>query len=200
MIYVDLDHSKISTELFRQFPLLKQTLSLIKVAHNGQTYNNLPYWHHPVRVMLRLGWYSVDADDIYSALLHDTVEDTAVTIGDLRNFGYSEATINTVSALTRNPDEETYKEYVHGLISIGNVKILRLKLADLYENSNNVRFLPPEKRKVLVRYGKSINDIRLAMEKHYSSSYGISLLENTISGELDRTEVEKWIGEQPTFV
>jgi (p)ppGpp synthase/HD superfamily hydrolase len=71
MIYVELDHSKIAPETFKRFTLLKQTLSLIKIAHNGQTYNNLPYWHHPVRVMLRLDWYEVVGDDIYAALLHD---------------------------------------------------------------------------------------------------------------------------------
>lgn len=197
MIYVELDHSKISTELFKTFPLLKQTLSLIKIAHNGQTYNNLPYWHHPVRVMLRLNWYEATADDIYAALLHDAIEDTPVTEGDLKNFGYSKACIEQIKTVSRNKDEETYKMFIERVIGTGDLKTMRLKLADLYENSNNVRFLPPEKCTIMVRYGKSIRDIHEAMLK---SDYGIRLGGSTISGELDRTEVEKWIGEQPAFL
>jgi len=197
MIYAELNYNQVPEELFKQHPLLRQTLALIKIGHAGQTYNLLPYFHHPIRVMLRLNWHEVSSDILYAALLHDTLEDTEISEGDLESFGYSVRTIQMVKALTRNPDEETYKEYVAKLIETASVDTLRIKLADLYENSNNVRFLPPAKRKVMVRYGKSIDEILAAMRK---TSYGISLTEKTISGELDKAELERWIGEQPTFL
>lgn len=197
MLYAEQTFESIPSELFRVYPKLKQTLSLIKIGHDGQTYNLLPYWHHPVRVMLRLNWKEVEESDIYAALLHDTLEDTCITEGDLRNFGYGENTIRIVKLLTRNPDEQTYKEYVQSLIATKSLSAMRLKLCDLYENSNNVRFLPPEKRGVMVRYGKSIADILEAMT---GSAFGIRSTENLISGELDKAEVEKWIGEQPAFL
>lgn len=196
MIYVELDHSKIPKELFKQYPLLRAMLSLIKVAHNGQTYNNLPYWHHPVRVMLRLNWTHVIPSDIYAALGHDLLEDTPVTAGDLKNFGFDDRTIHLIQGVTRNKDEDTYKLFIQKIVETKDEGLMRLKLADLYENSNNVRFLPPEKRNIMVRYGKSITDILNALTAMQSGD----IADMTLSGELNRSDVEKWIGEQPSFV
>lgn len=185
-------------ELFKQYPLLPRTLSLIRVAHNGQLYNELPYWHHPVRVMLRLGWYKVDEEILCAALLHDTLEDTVLSEEDLKNFGYPDRTLNIVKILTRDP-ELSYKEYIQSVMGTRNISAIRIKLADLYENSNNVRFLPPEKRGRMVRYGKSIRDIIFNDTVLKDTAYSVPL-SKVISGELERAEVEKWIGESPRFV
>jgi hypothetical protein len=125
------------------------------------------------------------------------LEDTPTTEGDLKNFGYSPYCIEMIKAVTRNKDEETYKMFIERIIASDDYRVMRLKLADLYENSNNVRFLPPEKRTIMVRYGLSIRDLH---DKMRLSDVGIRLGGNTISGELDRTQVERWIGEQPAFV
>lgn len=188
----------IPQELFKQYPLLPRTLSLIKVAHNQQLYNNLPYWHHPIRVMLRLAWYEVDENILCAALLHDTLEDTVLDEIDLVNFGYSMRTIDIVKILTRDP-ELSYKEYIKSILDSGNISALKIKLADLYENSNNVRFLPPEKRGRMVRYGKSILDIIGNPKICHIQTMAVTI-SKVISGELERTEVEKWIGEYPQFV
>lgn len=188
----------IPQELLQQYPLLPRTLSLIRLGHNGQLYNELPYWHHPVRVMLRLGWFQVDEDILCAALLHDTLEDTIMTEGDLKNFGYSDRTLNIVKLLTRDL-EVSYKEYIRSIIDSKNISALRIKLADLFENSNNVRFLPPEKRGRMIRYGKSIQDIRHS-DLVGTDQKALISISKVISGELERTEVEKWIGEYPRFV
>lgn len=190
--------TSIPIEICKQFPLIPRTLSLIRVAHSGQLYNNLPYWHHPVRVMLRLGWFEVDEDVLCAALLHDTLEDTILIEQDLVNFGYSARTLNIVKILTRDP-ELSYKDYITSILSTKNISAIRIKLADLYENSNNVRFLPPEKRGRMVRYGKSIQDILHSELVGTNQKVWISI-SKVISGELERTEVEKWIGECPQFV
>jgi (p)ppGpp synthase/HD superfamily hydrolase len=190
----------IPTELFKQFPKLPMTLSLIKVAHASQLYNSLPYWHHPVRVMLRLNWLSVDEDILCAALLHDTLEDTLLTEDDLKNFGYSDRTLTMVKILTKDEDSDmTYKEYIASILESKNISALRIKLADLLENSNNVRFLPPEKRGRMVRYGKSIRDI-IYSDLVLKDQKVMTLISGVIPGELERNEVEKWIGERPQFV
>jgi (p)ppGpp synthase/HD superfamily hydrolase len=187
-------------QIAKGYPQIKQTLSLIKIAHNGQLYNNQPYWHHPVRVMLRLNWTEVTPDDISAALLHDTYEDTAITEEDLGHFGYSNRVRYMVKTLTRDSENETYKMYIERIVDTDDLSIMRIKLADLYENSNNVRFLPPEKRGVMVRYGKSIRDVTAGMKSNINASLGIRMLEQTNSGELNGAEIGYWIGEQPKFL
>lgn len=184
-------------EATKRFPLIPRGLTLIRLAHKGQLYNGLPYWHHPIRVMLRFNWLLIEAADIYAAFFHDLFEDTDVRPDDLRNLGYSEQTIEIVRNVTRNKEEETYKEFITRIVATKSAKTLRLKLADLYENSNNLRFLPEEKKTLMIRYGKSIQDIEDAFK-------GITNDRNmyypVISGELNRDEVKQWIGEQPLFL
>jgi (p)ppGpp synthase/HD superfamily hydrolase len=196
-IYYD-SRIELPNEVAKMYPLANRAMSLIRIGHNGQQYNSLPYWHHPVRVMLRLGWDNVNPDLFYAALFHDLIEDTCITEDDLRAFGYSERCIDIVKAVTRNKDEDTYKEFIAKILVSKDIEIIRLKLADLYENSNNVRFLPPEKRGVMVRYGKSINELSEAYKDHYWLKCELTPV--IISGELDKNEVEKWIGQVPTFL
>ena len=194
-IYAEVKHD-VGQEVWAAFPLLKQTLALIRIAHDGQTYNSLPYWHHPVRVMLRFGWANVLASDIYAALLHDVLEDTSITVSDLRTFGYDNDCINLVETVTRDKDEDSYKDFIGKVMATGNPRAWRLKLADLNENLNNVRFLPPEKKTIAIRYGKSIRDLESCFTGRYSDHDKFPV----ISGELNHSEVKRWIGEQPQFV
>jgi (p)ppGpp synthase/HD superfamily hydrolase len=185
-------------DLFKDpgFDLLEQTLRLTRIAHASQLYNHQPYWHHPVRVALRMVWPHVDTDDLYVALGHDWLEDTNITVHDLRYFGYSDWAIWAMQCLTRD-EEVSYKDYIRGIIETGDLSLMRIKLCDLFENSNNVRFLPTEKRKVLVRYGKSIKEILEALNQTH---LGRELVKYTISGELDGQTLESWIGQPPTFL
>jgi guanosine-3',5'-bis(diphosphate) 3'-pyrophosphohydrolase len=197
-IYYDAKR-EIPTEVKKMFPMIDQTMSIIRIGHNGQQYNSLPYWHHPVRVMLRFNWENVTPDVIYGSLFHDLLEDTCITEDDLRAFGYSQNCIDIVLAVTRNKDEETYKDFIGRVRATGNPDIIRLKLADLYENLNNVRFLPPEKKGVAVRYGKSINELHEAYTEYWRARQS-SPSPIILSGELDKDEVQKWIGQTPTFL
>lgn len=189
-------YKRIPKILFEEHSKLEEALTLIRIAHHGQFYNNAPYFHHPIRVLLRMNWYAVDSEDIYAALFHDLIEDTGVTLKDLEFYGYNDRVIELVSLLTRDEDQN-YKEYIQGLIEKDDLWLARIKLADMYENSNNVRFLPPEKRKILIRYGKSIKEVQDYLRK---SHVGRTMLESTISNELNKETLEAWIGQEPTFL
>ena len=59
-------------------------------AHGSQTrkYNNKPYITHPIAVMKRLKQFTNDSNVLAAALLHDVVEDTSITIDEIRaEFG-----------------------------------------------------------------------------------------------------------------
>jgi (p)ppGpp synthase/HD superfamily hydrolase len=86
-----------------------------------------PYILHCLRVML------AQADDItrQAAVLHDVVEDTDVTLAELRQRGYAHEVVEAVDALTHR-DDETYHEYV---LRLSECAVARpVKLADLQDN------------------------------------------------------------------
>ena len=55
------------------------------VAHQTQTrkYSGRPYIEHPLAVARMVARFDHDEDMVIAALLHDTVEDTSVTIGEI---------------------------------------------------------------------------------------------------------------------
>ena len=59
-----------------------------------------PYIQHPLEVALLLADMRIDADSIVAALLHDVVEDTDFTLGELREQ-FGEAVANIVDGVTK---------------------------------------------------------------------------------------------------
>jgi len=111
-------------------PTLEQAIALAVEKHRGKRdKGGQPYILHPLRVML-----AVDTEEERRvAVLHDVVEDTDVTLEDLRALGYPEREVLAIDALTLRKDrDETYQEFIErvGLNSIAR----RVKLADLADN------------------------------------------------------------------
>lgn len=181
------------------FALFEQTMHLTRLGHRRQLYNERPYWHHPARVMLRLWHPEIGTSEAYGVWFHDLVEDnnSIFKAENLSAFGYQPATIKTVNLVTRD-ESLTYAEYINNICTSDNIPALRIKAADLYENTNNIRFLPGEKRGRIERYGKAIPQVLAALIAAYSKIGMIAA--PIISGELDATEVEHWIGELPSFL
>jgi (p)ppGpp synthase/HD superfamily hydrolase len=118
-------------------PTLEDAVALAASAHKGQLdRGGQPYLLHPLRVMLRLH----EEVDRIVAVLHDVVEDTSITLDDLRAAGYSEEICTAVDAVTKRPGEP-YEDYVNraALHPIGR----RVKLADLDDNMHRRLPHPP---------------------------------------------------------
>ena len=78
--------------------MLDKALILAAKAHTGQVdKGGAPYILHPIRVMLAC---EGEKEKIV-ALLHDTLEDTALTAADLRRAGFPEEIVQAVCCLTR---------------------------------------------------------------------------------------------------
>ncbi len=86
-----------------------------------------PYILHCLRVMLAVS--GNEARQV--AVMHDLVEDTSVTLEDLKAMGFSEAVIEGVRCMT-HVDADSYAEYVVRLKS--NPLARAAKLADLRDN------------------------------------------------------------------
>lgn len=147
-------------------PDLGQSIELSIRAHEGQIdKSGRPYFLHPLRVAMRLA--NCTPEERHAALLHDVVEDTPVTLDDLRNMGYSDEIIALVDLLTRRkPAGETHNQYIERLVTSGNAKALRVKLADVYDNMSpaRTRSLPPHERGMRHRFAKDLDRVRAALD------------------------------------
>ena len=110
--------------------LLEKAIEIAVRAHAGQkTKDGSPYILHPLRLMTRMG----TDEERMAAVLHDVVEDTAVTPEDLREAGIPEEVLAAVKLLTHE-EGVSYEDYVRRLKP--NPVARRVKLADLEDNSD----------------------------------------------------------------
>ena len=77
-----------------------RAVEVAKKAHEGQfRKTGEPYIIHPLAVKKILEEWGMDEDTIIAGILHDTIEDTDLTLDDIRNeFGESVASKTTFSA------------------------------------------------------------------------------------------------------
>ena len=113
---------------------LRNAIALAVEAHLEQTdWKGEPFILHPMRVMFKF----VLAKERMAAILHDTVEDTYISLSTLRNIGFDEETIETIDALTKRRNEDYLKEYI--LRVSKNALATRIKMEDLKDNMKILR-------------------------------------------------------------
>jgi len=111
----------------------KRALKLCYRAHAGQTdKSGLPYVHHPFHLAEQMN----DEDSTVVALLHDVVEDTDYTIGDIKGMGFGDAVVEALKLLTHDP-AVPYMEYIKAIAD--NPLAKKVKLVDLEHNSDITR-------------------------------------------------------------
>jgi (p)ppGpp synthase/HD superfamily hydrolase len=135
-------------------PLIFKAIKIAHNAHSGQfDKSGIPYIFHPVYLASQM-----DSEaEIITALLHDVVEDTSVTLDDLAAEGFTADVLEAVEILTHT-DNSPYFDYINR--AAGNPIARKVKLADLKHNSNPTRTLPEhddaEFHKRIERYTKAI--------------------------------------------
>ncbi len=111
-------------------PTLEDAIILAAEAHRGQVDKaGNPYILHPLRVMQSV---ASETEKII-AVLHDVVEDSALTLDDLRQRGYGEDVLTAVDCLTRRKTE-TYAEMIERVKT--NPLAVRVKLGDLADHTD----------------------------------------------------------------
>ena len=119
-----------------------------------------PFILHPLRVLMQ-----VDADDArIVAVLHDVLEDTACSVVDLRDAGYSDSAIEALDRLTRRVGE-AYETYIERIAEHPLAR--QVKLADLTDNlANNRRLAAVSARRDveerIMRYERAIARLQAA--------------------------------------
>src|SRR5215470_13925290 len=110
-----------------------------------------PFITHPLAVTTILAELGMSTDTLCAALLHDTVEDTAYTLDELRkDFGDEVAAlVDGVTKLDRvkygeAAEAETVRKMVVAMSR--DIRVLVIKLADRLHNMRTLRYLPREKQ------------------------------------------------------
>ena len=145
-------------------PKIQEAVKLATEAHDGQLRKTgEPYIVHPLAVKKILEEWNMDDDTIIAGILHDTVEDTDVTLKDIEEqFGHDVAfLVDGVTKLgkarsgMKNLDSylpETSDKLLKLLIATGqDVRVLIIKLADRLHNLRTLSALPPDKQKKIAR-------------------------------------------------
>lgn len=137
--------------------LLRKALAFGEKAHEKQKRaTGEPYFTHPINVAIILTRMKLDLDGIITALLHDTVEDTDVTLEDLeREFnpevaklvdGVTKLTKLELKSETENAKQaENFRKLLVAMSE--DIRVLLVKLADRLHNMRTLGIMRPEKQR-----------------------------------------------------
>ena len=137
--------------------LISKAYEFAKKAHAFQRRRSgEPYIMHPVEVAKIVASFGMDNASIMAALLHDTVEDTEVTLEDVtKEFSEEIALlVDGLSKITQFGDRKKtvdFDEHISSLrkillASAKDIRILIIKLCDRLHNMRTLKELPEAKR------------------------------------------------------
>ena len=108
--------------------MTKKAIKLVIEKHKDQVDKaGLPYYLHPIHVAESMD----DEISCTCALLHDVIEDTSMTLEDLKEKGFSDEVLDVLSLLTHD-DDVPYMEYIEKIKT--NPIATKVKLSDLAHN------------------------------------------------------------------
>ncbi|MEZ5777671.1 MAG: bifunctional (p)ppGpp synthetase/guanosine-3',5'-bis(diphosphate) 3'-pyrophosphohydrolase [Paracoccaceae bacterium] len=144
--------------------LLRRAFEYGQRMHEGQTrQSGEPYFSHPVSVAAILTEQRLDDASIITALLHDTIEDTKSTYGEITEiFGEEIAElVDGVTKLTNlqlssseTKQSENFRKLFMAMSK--DLRVILVKLADRLHNMRTIKSLPHEKQ---VRKARETMDI-----------------------------------------
>lgn len=134
--------------------VIRKAYEFSEKAHAGQIRRSgEAYISHPLSVAGILADLKLDLDSIITGLLHDTVEDTQVTIQDVKNeFGdavaYLVDGVTKISKMNFKTSTERQGENIRKMIvAMGkDVRVILVKLCDRLHNMRTLNHMPYEKQ------------------------------------------------------
>ncbi|MFD7665361.1 RelA/SpoT family protein [Streptomyces sp. NPDC059788] len=145
---------------------LSRAYALAESSHRGQMRKSgEPYITHPLAVTLILAELGAETTTLTASLLHDTVEDTEVTLDQVgREFGKEVCyLVDGVTKLEKvdygaAAEPETFRKM---LVATGNdVRVMSIKLADRLHNMRTLGVMRPEKQ---ARIAKVTRDVLIPL-------------------------------------
>lgn len=173
--------------------VLRRAYLLAETSHRGQTRKSgEPYITHPLAVTLILAELGAETTTLTASLLHDTVEDTDVTLDQVRaEFGDEVCFI--VDGVTKvekidygaAAEPETFRKM---LVATGNdVRVMSIKLADRLHNMRTLGVMRPEKQ---ARIAKVTRDVLIPLAERLGVQALKTELEDLVFAILHPEEYE----------
>ncbi|MGE5725829.1 MAG: RelA/SpoT family protein [Acidobacteriota bacterium] len=142
-----------------ELELVRRAYNYSLLHHTGQQRaSGEPYLVHPLEVACVLAEMKLDPIAIVAGLLHDSVEDTSVTIIDIRKeFGEQVAHIvegvTKISKIDFASSEERQAENVRKMVlaMVDDIRVVLIKLADRLHNMRTLEHLPPERQQRIAK-------------------------------------------------
>lgn len=136
-------------------PLIKKAFEFCVEYHNGQKrLTNEAYYIHPFNVAKIIVTLGMDSQSIAAALLHDVVEDTDVSVEDIKKqFGDEVALlvdgVTKIGRLSISSKEQQQAESLRKmLIAMGkDIRVIIIKLADRLHNMRTIDAMPEQKQR-----------------------------------------------------
>jgi guanosine-3',5'-bis(diphosphate) 3'-pyrophosphohydrolase len=133
---------------------LEKAYHLAAGAHKNQARDSgEPYMVHPLQVTLILADMQMDMTSLETGLLHDVVEDTTVSVEEIRkNFGEEVARcvdgVTKLSKLHLYSREERQAESVRKMLlaMVNDIRVIIVKLADRLHNMRTLGSLPRDRQ------------------------------------------------------
>ncbi|MFD2738146.1 RelA/SpoT family protein [Sulfitobacter aestuarii] len=134
--------------------LIRTAFEFGREMHDGQfRHSGEPYFTHPVSVAAILTEQQLDDATIVTALLHDTIEDTKASYGEIeKRFGFDVAElVDGVTKLTNlqlNSTETKQAENFRKLFMAmsKDLRVILVKLADRLHNMRTIKSMRPDKQ------------------------------------------------------
>lgn len=166
-------------------PIVAKAYAIAVKAHAGiKRKSGEPYINHPLRVAQSLQEAGFNDEVVATALLHDSVEDSNLTLGELKRYGFNDRIVGGVDSVTKREGEE----YPDAIGRADSHPLGRLtKLADNKDNSSEEQLAPfdeerkqrqrakytPSRETLILSIKNVPHDIMVKSHPGFSSDYKI---------------------------
>ncbi|MBE7086935.1 MAG: bifunctional (p)ppGpp synthetase/guanosine-3',5'-bis(diphosphate) 3'-pyrophosphohydrolase [Clostridiales bacterium] len=143
----------------KDFALCKKAYDFAKKAHENQKRaSGEDYFTHPCAVAKILADLGLDASTIAAAFLHDVIEDTPVSEGDIKKE-FGDEVLQLVLGVTKldkfeftSKEEEQAENFRKIFVAMAkDIRVIIIKLADRLHNMRSLNFLSHERQQRLAR-------------------------------------------------
>ena len=194
------------------FPLIEKAYKIAEKAHDGQLRSSgEPYLIHPVSVACILVELGMDSASIIAGLLHDVVEDTEMTLDDVKKeFGKEIAVL--IDGLTKigkipfSSREEQQAENIRKMLMAmaEDIRVIIIKFADRMHNLSTLEYVKPQKQRdkaveCIEVYAPSAHRLGIRAVKEYMEDVSLRYLDPVAYNEI-LENLESKSGQRAKFI
>ncbi len=156
LMYNELKHQAVES-FGEDAQFIDRAFKIARERHNGQMRSSgEPYIIHPIAVAKIVLDYGMDYQSVVAAMLHDTVEDTDLTLEEIKKeFGGDIAALvdgltklGKVPLDTKDKEEQQAENVRKMLLAMSeDIRVIIIKLADRLHNVRTLNFVAPQIRR-----------------------------------------------------